>query len=335
MKTNILMNEKSVKSKTTKDVSVIIVNWNTKELLVACINSIKNETHNATLEIIVVDNASTDGSQEALKQRFPDVTLIQNKENFGFAKANNIGIQASRGKYICLVNSDVQVKSVCIDRMINYMEHHPEIGMLGPKIFLPGGDVQLSCQRFPSLWRQFCSAICLHWIFPQSKIFTGTENRSFSYDKISKVDVLIGAFWLLRRKALDQVGLLDETFFFYGEDKDWCKRFWAKKWEVIFFPDAEIIHFTGGSSTDTPAKYYIQLHRANLQYWEKHYSNSVLKCAKTIMMLHQIVRIVLRSGLYAIKSSDRTNNSYKINRSLTCLQWLLTTSSKTRFKGEK
>lgn len=323
------MNKNLSKTVTKKDVSVIIVNWNTKELLLACINSLKNETHDVTLEIIVVDNASTDGSQEALKQHFPDVTLIQNEENFGFAKANNIGIRASTGKYICLVNSDVEVKSGCIDQMINYIEQYPRIGMLGPKIFYPDGRVQVSCKQFPSLWNQLCSAIGLHRIFHKSKTFAGEEMTFINFDKLSEVDCLIGAFWLIKREALNQVGLLDEDFFFYSEDFDWCKRFWKHGWEVVFFPRAEIIHYTGGSSKKTPIKYYIQQRRAKLQYWEKHNGRHASMCAKNIMFLHQIIRVVSWSALFIIKPSSRKTVSLKINRSIACAQWLLKKKNNT------
>jgi len=305
----------------TIDVSAIIVNWNTKDLLLSCVRSLITNTHKVSLEIIVVDNDSKDGSQEVLKQHFPDVTLIQNKENLGFAKANNIGIRASSGKYICLVNSDVELKNECLDKMKDYIDQHTEIGMLGPKIYYPDGKIQSSCKRFPTLWRHFCEAICFHRIAPQSKLFAGEKMTFFTYDKILGVDCLIGAFWFIRRKALEQVGLLDENFFFYSEDFDWCKRFWNHGWQVVFFPNAEIIHHTGSSSKKIPIKYYIQQRRAKLQYWDKHHGWLSTKCIKVIMMLHQIVRILLQTLIY-INPSSRETALHKIKRSVACILWL-------------
>ena len=151
------------------DVSIIIVNWNTKDLLLSCVSSLKSNTHKTTMEIIVVDNASLDGSQDALRRKFPFVRLIQNPENLGFAKANNIGIQKSTGEYICLVNSDVEVKNACIDNMVAYMNRHSEIGIIGPKIYYPDGKVQFSRKRFPSLWNNFCGTFGLNRPFPRFK----------------------------------------------------------------------------------------------------------------------------------------------------------------------
>ena len=168
------------------DVSVIIVNWNTRELLLACIRSIRQHTGSVSLEIIVVDNASSDGSQEALLQAFPEVVLIQNTENLGFARANNIGIKAAQGDYLCLVNSDVEVKPQCVDRMKAYMDSNPDIGIMGPKIYYPNGAVQDSCKKFPSLWNRFCMATFLHKLMPGFKVFASSDTWYDAYDSITK-----------------------------------------------------------------------------------------------------------------------------------------------------
>jgi GT2 family glycosyltransferase len=307
------------------DVSVIIVNWNTKDLLLACIRSILTNTNEVELEIIVVDNASSDGSQEALRQTFPDVKLIQNTDNLGFAKANNIGIRASTGAYICLVNSDVEVKSGCIDRMIEYMSDHADIGIMGPKINYPDGRLQPSCKRLPSLWRYMCEALGLNSIFKKSEFFSNHDMAYFSHDTTCYVDCLIGAFWLVRRSSLNMVGLLDENFFFYSEDTDWCKRFRDHNFKAVFFADAEIVHYHGGSSSRNVSKYYIQLRRANLQFWKKHHGSLSLACLKCIMILQQIRRIGLYLFLYMVKQAKRENSMQELKISIRCLQWLVTT----------
>jgi GT2 family glycosyltransferase len=312
------------KIEATKDVSIIIVNWNTKDLLLSCIRSLKNRTRNLDYEIIVVDNASADGSQEAMKLNFPDVTLIQNKENLGFGKANNIGIQASSGRYLCLVNSDVEIKEGCIDHLINFMEQHPEAGMAGPKIYYPDGRIQISCKQFPSLWNYFCEAMGIHNIFPNFKIFSAVEMNYFNHNELRRVDVLMGAFWAIRREALEDVGLLDERFFFYSEDTDWCRRFRKNGWEIFFYPESEIIHYHGGSSSGPSSKYLIQLRRAKLQYWMKHHSRLKSNCARIILILQQVRRILLYAITYIFRPLKREKILEDIKSNYQCLQWLLT-----------
>ena len=154
-------------------VSVIIVSWNARNYLMQCLASLSSEACRHTMEIIVVDNASSDGSADAVAARYPHVRLIRATSNLGFAKANNMGIAASRGRYLCLVNSDVEVRKHCISRLVDYCEHHPEIGMAGPRVIGGDGNLQRSCRGFPSLWNMFCRALALDTLFPKNKIFTG------------------------------------------------------------------------------------------------------------------------------------------------------------------
>jgi hypothetical protein len=217
----------------------------------------------------------------------------------------------------------VIVKDGCIDKMVEFIDSKKNIGMIGPKIFYPDGTIQRSCKSFTSIFNCFLKAICLQNVLSNTKIFNGTNMNNFNYHTISKVDVLIGAFWLLRREAVVQIGLLDDRYFFYYEDEDWCKRFWEKKWDVIFFPDAEIIHYTGKSSNVAPVKYYIQQFKAGLQYCNKYHSPIEYKLFIALYYLHQIVRIVFRALFYLIVPSKREINLYKLKRSIACLRWLL------------
>src|SRR5665648_483189 len=231
------------------DLSIIIVNWNAKSFLLKCLRSLISETKSCSVEIIVVDNASTDGSQQAVKKKFPTVKLIQNKVNSGFAKANNIGINQSVGRYICLINSDVTLLNGCLDKLCSFMDQQPEIGVTAPNILNSDLTLQYSCRCFPSLWNNFCPAIGLNKLFPKSKAVSGEEMFFFKHDRICEVDVLSGCFLMVRRKALEQVGPLDEQFFIYSEDIDWCRRFCDADWEIVFFPEAKAIHYGGGSSS--------------------------------------------------------------------------------------
>ena len=202
------------KVKSMKTVSYIIVNWNTKDLLVKCINSLIKQSKCFEYEIIVVDNASTDGSCQAVQHLYPKVILIQNAHNVGFSKANNIGIRRSTGQYICIVNSDTKTLTG-IDRMIDYMDAHGDVGVLGPKILNKNLSLRHNCREFPSLWTTLCLAISLNSVFPKSRLFSGTLMTYFSHDSIKQVNVLPGCFLMVRREALHEVGLLDERFFIY------------------------------------------------------------------------------------------------------------------------
>lgn len=305
------------------DLSIIIVSWNAKEFLSNCLQSLTHKISHHHSEIIVVDNASIDGSYELVQGQFPHVKLIRNNTNLGFAKANNIGIRESKGKYICLINSDVIVKENCIDNMYEYMDQHTEIGILGPKILSLDGLVQRSTMGFPTLWNSLCRAFALDSLFPRSKLFGGQLMTYWPHDTIRDVDVLNGCFWMVRREALKEVGLLDEEFFFCGEDIDWCKRFIDAGWGVVFFPDAEAIHYGGASSSNAPIRFFIEKQRANLQYWKKHYRPFTWMVYILICLLHQSIRILGQTSLYIIMPSKRKYIIYKIKRSVSCVQWLL------------
>ena len=259
-------------------ISIVIVSWNAQAYLMQCLASLFSEACRHPLELIVVDNASSDGSPESVAKNYPQVRLIRNAANLGFAKANNIGILAATGKYIGLVNSDVKVLPHCLDRLVDYIEKHPDTGMVGPRVIDGENKLQRSCRGFPTVWNMFCRALALESFFPGVPVFTGYSLRHWPQDTCRDVDILSGCFWLARRKALDEVGLLDESFFMYGEDMDWCKRFWKGGWKLAFVPSAEAIHYGGASSANAPVRFYIERHRADLQYWRKHHSRLAVAC---------------------------------------------------------
>ena len=304
------------------DLSVIIVSWNAKAFLLECLQSVILETAQYDTEIVVVDNASTDGSAELVREQFPSVKLVSNETNLGFAKANNIGIRQCTGTYICLINSDVIVKKDCINQVVRFMDINTKIGVLGPRILDADGNIQRSCMGFPSLWNTFCRAFALDSLFPKSKLFGGYLMRYWQYDKIKSVDVINGCFWMVRREALEEVGLLDERFFIYGEDVDWCKRFWDARWKVVYFPDAQAIHFGGASSSKSPIRFYIEMHRANLQYWKKYHGRKAQIGFLVITGLHHMIRLFGELMVYIVKPEKRTCTALKIKRSIASIQWV-------------
>ena len=304
-------------------VSVVIVSWNARKFLEECLESLAAGACSYPMEVIVVDNASTDGSPELVQQRFPNVRLIQTGANLGFAKGNNVGIRESRGRYLCLVNSDVRVLTGCITRLVDFMEGHPKTGMVGPRIIGGDGKLQRSCRGFPSLGNMFCRALALDEIFPHSAWAGGYLMPFWDHDTLRQVDILSGCFWLVRREALEQVGLLDEAFFMYGEDMDWCKRFSLQGWDLMFVPAAEAIHYGGGSSANAPLRFYIEKLRADFQYWRKHSGWCAQRCYFLITCLHHVVRMAGFACAKLARRGDGDTNNYKMTRSWRSLLWMV------------
>jgi hypothetical protein len=286
--------------------------------------SIYESLGDGNYEIIIVDNSSTDGSIRMVKKEWPDIILVENSENLGFAKANNIGIRASTGRYVCLVNSDIVVLEDCIKKMMEFMDSNPSVGMAGPRTLNPDRTLQVSCRHFPSIWNNLCQVFGFNKVFPKLAWFSEPMMKYWFHDTERKVDVLTGCFWVVRREAIDQVGLLDENFFFYGEDIDWCKRFHDTGWDVKFYPDAEAIHFGGASSSNAPIKFYLKMQKADLQYWRKHHGRSGQLAYWMIILLRQLVRIPIYTFKYIFSEKRRETAQFKLKRSLFCIQWLFT-----------
>jgi len=304
------------------DISIVIVSWNTKEFLLDCLESIKLQPPVASMEIIVVDNASTDGSQVAVENQYPDVHLIRNDQNYGFAKANNIGIKESKGRYICLINSDVKVLSKCLTSLYVYIEKNPSIGMIGPRILNSDLSLQCTCRHFPSLWNNFCSAMGLNRLFPDSRISSGDQMFYFKHDAILSIEVLAGCFLMVRRDAFEQVGYLDDQFFMYAEDIDWCKRFHRAGWQIVFFPEAEAIHYGGASSANSPLRFSVAQEKSLFQYWAKHHGTISRFALFCIIILQHTLRIISESLLYVFKPTTRAKNQLQLQKHFSCLRSL-------------
>ncbi len=304
------------------DLSIIIVSWNTQKLLKECLCSIKETVGDLRTETIVVDNGSRDGSVEAIKKGFHWVTLIENGRNLGFASANNIGIRRSSGRYVCLVNSDVVILPGCLQTLYSYMEEHQRVGMAGPKMLDRDGIPRRSTMFFPSYLNNFFRSIALDSLFPKSFLFgkylMGYEDRTMTM----QADVLNGFFWIIRRESLDEVGLLDESFFMYGEDIDFCKRFALKGWSRVFVSDAAAIHYGGASSANAPTRFYLEMQKANLRYWRKHLGTVGGMYYRAILSLHHIFRIMGHAIRITIASPPSEDERFKMNRSKAVLHWL-------------
>lgn len=303
--------------------SVIIVSWNAKAFLMDCLRSIRMQRTEDEVEIIVVDNASSDGSPEAVRGSFPGVKLICNTGNCGFAKANNIGIEASTGEYLFLINSDVVVHEGCFGAMTAWMKAHPQIGVLGPRIMGADGKIQRSCMGYPSLWNTLSRAFALDTLFPRLRLFGGQLLTYWGHDETKPVEVINGCFWLVRRSAIEEVGLLDEDFFIYGEDVDWCRRFHEHGWKVVFFREATATHYGGASSANAPVRFYLEGQRARYTYWRKHSSRTAAGVFLLITLLHHAVRLAGGAAAYALRPARRQDAKFKMTRAAAAIKWVL------------
>lgn len=282
------------------EISVIIVSWNASGYLEKCLESLSGgivRNH----EVIVVDNNSSDGSPTMVMNKFPWVKLIQTGENLGFSKGNNIGVKSSRGKYVALINSDALALPGCLDALSQFLDDHPDVGMVGPRVMNGDRSQQSSCRRFPTLWNNACEVFLLNRLFPRIKFFAGEHMFYFSYDCTCEVEVLVGCFILARRKAINEFGLLDEDFFFYGEDIDWSRRCWQAGWKVMFYPGAEAIHFRGGSSKNNRPRFAVMQHTARLQLWAKHYPRIAVEGLMVLLAIGCGFRLAFAGLIFALR----------------------------------
>lgn len=245
------------------DVSVVIVNWNACGYLRGCIASILAETSLRT-QVIVVDNASRDGSAEMVRAEFPGVRLIANDVNRGFAAANNQGLKVAAGRWMLLLNPDTVILDGAIDKTVAYAQTRPDAGVVGCRVLEDATTVQQTCFAFPSPWNLFLVESGLSRMFPRSRLFGRPQIGWWDRDCEREVDVVSGMFMLVRREAMEQVGLMDEDYFVYAEEADWCFRFRRAGWRCVYAPVASIMHLEGGgkSTAQVKARMYIQLQKS-------------------------------------------------------------------------
>lgn len=252
--------------------SIIIVSYNSIDYLKNCLNSIiKNPPlPDREYKIIVVDNASVDGSRELVKNQYPDVRLIANPKNTGFSAANNIGIRANSSEYILLINSDCEAFENSIENLVFFMDDNKDAGIAGPKIVNSDGSIQLSCRRFPSFFDAGMHSILEH-IVPDNRFSRRYKLADIKRDKPVKVDWVSGSCMIIRRQALDDTGFLDEHFFMYVEDTDLCYQMWKKDWKVYYNPHSRILHHSGGSTRGRKTAASIMMQKSVIYFFWKNY----------------------------------------------------------------
>ncbi len=305
-------------------ISIIIVNWNTCDYLRNCLNSIRQTDESYVQEVIVVDNASKDGSPEMVEKEFPEVTLIRAEENLGFARANNLAMKRAVGSMFALVNSDVIVHPGCLETLATFLDQHNDIGLVGPRVIGGDGNLQRTCRRQPNIWNTVCRILALDRIFPDWSIFSGFEMPHWTHERCMEVEVLSGCFCVVKRKAVDEVGGLDEQFFFYAEDIDWCKRLRDAGWKLKFVPEATATHFGGASTSNAPLRYSIEILRATLKYWRKHHGWTGQMVCYIFMVTHHGFRLMIRGLKRSLGLGGSADSKYKLQEDMVCLRWLLT-----------
>ena len=278
------MQTSSNKNQAIHTLSIILVGWNNKAYLDPCLKSLYEGGLKRSFDVVVVDNGSTDGSQEMLREKFPEVSIIQNEKNEGLGKASNQGIEATNGKYILLLNNDTIVNGSSFDAMVDFLEQNPKAGGVGGKLLNPDGTIQAGYNFFSSLYEEFFVATRLGEL-----IRTGYP-AIMNADEIKSVDWMGSACLMLRRSALDEVGLLDEGYFIYGDEADLQYRLKKAGWEIYFLPHATTIHY-GGRSMDRWRRRKM-VYRGKLLFYRKHYGSLKTFILRVMLGILSIAKLI-------------------------------------------
>jgi len=288
------------------DLSICIVSYNTKDLLKQCIGSIYREMKSTSFEIFVVDNASIDGTVDMVKDSFPNVLIIGNEKNLGFATANNQAIKKSRGRYILLLNPDTVILDAALDKLVGFMELHPEVGAVGPQLIYPDGTFQFSYDDGISLKGFFRMLITNNFLSILSFFspIKNLRNRRIQHSlKIKEVGRVRGCCLLVRQSCLTKVGLMDEHFFMYCEEVDWEFRIKNAGWKICFFPFARVIHYWGASTKQNKEQFNFIQFQSNYKYFRKHYGNVgvfVFRCMLFVNFVIKTLYLFKKIILYKI-----------------------------------
>lgn len=287
------------------DVSIIIVAWNVRNFLHDCLESIYEETKGIEFEVIYVDNASKDGSVEMVEKNFPKVKTIQNTRNKGFAVANNQAIEEAKGRYVLLLNSDTVILDDAIAKTIEFADAHPEAAVVGCKVLNPDKTLQPTCFMFPSILNMLLSASYLYKLFPKSRFFGRERMTWWDRSDAREVDVVTGCYILIRKKAIEKVGIMDERFFIYTDETDWCYRFKKNGWKVLFVPEPEIIHYGGQTTKQMMREFKLQLFGSKLIFVELHRSKLEFPVACFLTAMFFLLRVPYWIAMAALRKHKR------------------------------
>ncbi len=271
---------------------MVIVNWNTRGYLERCLSALSDHRGQFSLEVWVVDNASTDDSVAYLQQHHPYVKLIHNSENVGFSRANNQAIRQSLSEFVLLLNSDAFLLDGALDRLMSVLRQHPKTGVVGAQLLYEDRRLQRSCYSFPDLATELWQTLWLDRVFPKSTIFGKYLMTYWEMNDLREVDWLMGACVMIRKQALNEVGLFDESFFMYSEETDLCYRMHEGDWEILYVPEAQCIHIWGGSSRQLKKETLVRLYQSRVKFFRKHYGAVPASLLKLLLRINSLLRSV-------------------------------------------
>jgi GT2 family glycosyltransferase len=277
------------------ELSICIVSYQARDLLRDCLYSIHKTVDSLSFEIIIVDNHSDDGTIEMLNKEFPGVRLVVNDHNTGYTRPNNQAIRESQGRYIVLLNPDTLVQPNAIAELFGFLETHPEIGIVGPKVLNRDGTLQKQCRRSEARpWDSFCYFSGLSRLFPQDKRFAGYLMTYLDENLTHEAEAVSGSCMMIRRQVIEQIGYQDENFFAYQEDTDYCRRARLAGWKVFYNPSAQIIHYGGeGGSNVQPFRSIIEWHRSYYLYYRKHFAKDYFFIFNAIYYFGMLLKLTL------------------------------------------
>jgi GT2 family glycosyltransferase len=305
------MSEQIVCTKEPLDLSIIIVNWNTRDLLTRCLQSVYDTMSNLDFEVIVVDNASNDGSQAMVRQRFPQVRLIENDQNVGFASANNQALTVSQGHYSLLLNSDTVVLPHALEKMAQFADAHSEAGIIGCRLLNSDGSLQKSWASFPTFWSEVLGR--------NFRVRRRVEGEPLAYE----VDWVGGACLLVQPAAINEVGLLDESFFMYSEETDWCFRMRRQGWKVYYLPGVEVIHLGGGSASRANATQLVRLYDSKIRFFRKHYGARQTSLLRYGLAVVNALGLTRRALTWPLQWQRREQVRRRLEAQWKLIWWLL------------
>lgn len=285
------------------DISICIVSLRAREYLRDCLHSLREHAPRRSVEVIVVDNGSHDGTAEMLRQEFPEVQLIENEANLGFAAPMNQAMRAAGGQYVLLLNPDTLLQAGMLDRLVDFMDTHPEAGICGPKVLNRDGTLQKACRRGDSRpWAVLSYFLGLSELFPHSKWFGGYLLNYLDENATYPVDGISGSCMLVRRAVIEQIGYLDEQFFAYQEDADYCYQARKAGWKVYYVHDAQIIHYGGrGGSRVEPYRSIIAWHRSYFRYYRKNFAQDYFFVFNGLYYLAMLLKLAISLAINALR----------------------------------
>lgn len=299
--------------------SISIVHHDGLKALADCLQSIFSSGFTRKMEVVVVDNVSTDGAVSMIRKEYPQIKLLENEVRHGFGQNQNRGIQACTGEYILVLNDDTIVQPGALETLCLYLDQHSEAALVGPRLLNPDGSLQKSCYKFPTPLRCVFENTLLTALFPNSTIFG--DYRGWQHDSIQNVDFVIGAAMLVRRQVVEQVGLFDPLFFMYAEETDWQLRMHRAGWKIAFTPQASIMHIGGQSSEGMKDRQFCEFHRSYAKYMRKHFGLIGAAVQWLFMIVGALLRLVLWTGLSL--AGKKAEGERQIQKALRITGWWL------------